>query len=559
MSDTTSNTGAGARAPLLSRFQRNLRLAYSEGRIDCNIEAHFMVRAWTDAATGRRFTDVQCKPNHVLFDMMMPGQLAKCPCLKRACESMWRRNFHGAYTTTAIAPGSYTKGVGPLDAAPKQIASLNYTLKPDEFKFLVGRFPERHFMTLRHGAHDHPIAHTSTRLAAERLMDRLPRGTAQNPLVYVDLHGNPGANERYMLRNPGITIISIVEAVTPKDYTRKVVKWGDRVAADGRVRWICCSLRDIGLGIVEPFGDHKISGFISIHTLYYYDHAEVVRALNRFDCPMYAAHHRYSHPSGSLNNGEMTYVKRQRSSQTIIYQTTTTNGAEYSHPDNSVWFDYDSLTYGDEGIGWDHNLLCDETHFTLIVPVPRVQCEMSEACLCHEGTLPRTRLPLDPGRSAQSLSDIASSNTMVISVGDFKCSAPISSQHVSYFDDMRKHAVGKQRTSAQYKDHISRCKIAAASLTKTGKFSIDAQELDQISRFSFFMDLPDQLQLDSSLFDQHRLRTLAASSLERKGKITHVAATAARTLCEMVLAAAECSTTVKAAVKVGRIAVASFD
>jgi hypothetical protein len=449
--------------------------------------------------------------------------------------------------------------MGAPDAAPKKVYSLRYSLKSDEFKYLVCRFPEWHFVTIQSGAHDHPIAHTSTRIAAERLMDKLPRGTAQDPLVYVDLNGNPGANESYMARNPGILIISVVQAVTPKDYVRMIVKWGNRLNADGTVRWIECSLRDIGLGLCPEVTNVKVAGFISIHTLYYYDHAEVVRVLNRFNCPMYAAQHRFREDAGSLNNGEQVYVKRTRSTQRIVFQTTVLTGAVYDHPDNNVWFEHDSLTYGDEGIGWDLNLLSDDIYYTFIVPVPRVQCEMSISCLTHASTLARTTLPPDAALTAQSQTAVATSNQMVLKIKDTICTAPIQNQHVDFLGEMRKHALGKARTAAQYKDHVSRCKIAAASLSKAGTFKIDAQELDQISRFSFFMDLPDQSQLDRTAFDHHYATIVAAHSLYRDGRIVHIAATGAKLLCDMLLSAAECSTPLKAGVKVGRLVAAQFN
>jgi len=559
MSDTTSVSGATpSTPPRQSRFSRNVRIAYSEGRIDCAIETHFQVRAWIDPTTQRRFTDVERKPLALLYDMMMPGQSAKCQCLKLACELQWRRNFHGAYTTTAIAPGSYTKGIGAIDAQPKKVYSLRYSLKPDDFKYLIGRFPEWHFVTVQPGTHDHPIAHTSTRIAAERLMDKLRRGTVQDPLVYVDLNGNPGANEQYMRRNPGIRIITVVEAVTPKDFVRMIVKWGDAVTADGTVRWVQMSLRDVGLGFCDLLEGLKISGFISIHTLYYYDHAEVVRVLNRFKCPMYAAQHRFKDDHGSLNNGEQVYVKRLTSSQTIVYQTTVATNAMYDHPDNSVWFDHDSLTYGDEGIGWDHNLLSDDTFYTFIVPVPRVQCEMSASCLTHANTLARNKLPVDASMTAQSQQSIATTNTMTLCIGNVVHTAPIASSHVEFLGEMRKHALGKARTAAQYRDHVSRCKIALASLTKNGAIKMDAQQLDQICRFSFFMDLPDQSQLDRLAFDHNYATIVATNALYRDGTIVHIAARGAKLICDMLLSAAECSTPLKAGIKVGRMAVAQF-
>lgn len=539
--------------PRQSRFQRNLSSAVRDGRLSCGVEAHHQTRAWLDQETQRRFTDVERKPLRVLYDMMMPEQTAKCQCLKAACEAQWNRNFHGAYTTTAIAPGSYTKGLDSKSSNPKKVYSVRNTLKPDELKFLAGRFPEWFFVCISNSAHDHPIAHASTRIASERLMDRLPRGTVQDPLVYVDLHGNPGGNESYMARNPGIKIITVVEAVTPKDYIRMAVKWGDERDALGQVRWVRSSIRDI-VAPSSPLADMRIAGFISIHTLYYYDQSEVVRLLSHFRCPLHAAHHRFSAVSGTLNNGEQAYVKRVRGSQTIVYQTNVLTQSMYDHPDNDVWFKYDSLTCGDDGVGWDHNLLCDETYRTMIVYVPRVQCEMSTSCLTHAGTLNRTALPRNPNLTAQSQSDIARTNTVVIRVCDVVCTTPIESNHVAFFGDMRKHALGKARTAAQYSDHVSRCKIQLASREKTTGLSMDAQQLDEIARFSFFIDLPDQYSSNRSLFSAHYATIIAAHALSRDGQVVHVAVRGMHILCNMLLAAADSNGVSKALVKAGRSA-----
>lgn len=535
-----------------SRFQRNLASAVRDGRLSCGVESHHQTRAWTDPATQRRFTDVERKPLRVLYDMMMPEQTAKCACLKAACEAQWNRNFHGAYTTTAIAPGSYTKGLDSRGSAPKKVYSVRYTLKPDELKFLASRFPEWFFVCISSSAHDHPIAHASTRIAAERLLDRMPRGTPEEPKVYVDLHGNPGANASYMLRHPGVRIITVVEAVTPKDYIRMAVKWGDELDAQGRVRWIRSSIRDIGLGNCPGLTGVKIDAFISIHTLYYYDQSEVVRLLALYRCPLHAVQHRFEKPAGTMNNGEQTYVKRMRSTQCIVYQSNVLTGGMYDHPDNNVWFDHDSLTWGEDGIGWDHNLLCDETYRTMIVYVPRVQCEMSVSCLSHSGVLTRTELPPNPNLTAQSQVEIAKTNTVTIRLLGASCTTPIESHHVSFFGDMRKAALGKARTAQQYKDHVSRCKIQLASREKTEKLCMDAQQLDEIARFSFFIDLPDQFTNDKILFDSNYATTIAAHALGRDGQVVTIAVRGMKILCNMLLAAADSTTVTKAAVRAGR-------
>lgn len=524
--------------PRQSRFRRNLAAANADGRLGCSIEAHHREYHWTDPTTQRRFTDVQRKPLYDLYDMMMPQQSAKCPCLKAACEAQWNRNFHGAYTTTAISPGSYTKGLDSAGAVPRKVYSLPYSLKPDVLKYLISRFPEWFFVCRFARAHDHPIAHTSTRIAGERIMDKLVRGTADEPCVYVDLNGNPGANESYMARNPGVKIITIVEAVTPKDYVGMVVKWGPRLNAAGLPRWHMMSVRDIGFNLVGPLVGVKVHGFISIHTTYYYDKAEIATLLRVFDCPMFSAMHRFQGMQGTLNNGEQQFEKRVCGTRTTVYQTNVSTGATYFHPDNSMWFDHDSFTVGPDGVGWDANLLCDETFVFTVVYCPAVQCLMSEKCLAHVGVIRTTELDPDPGHTAQSQAQIAASNEVRVSLCGVSSTVPIASSHVAFFGSMRTAVIGRARNPRQYADHVSRCKIQAADKVKNKGLIIDAQQLDTIARYSFWIDFADQHGADKLMVGQSYAKVIAADALYKDGG-GHVLRNTFSCLAGMVLSAAE--------------------
>lgn len=538
MANPNNHAAPAVNQPREARFARNLRNAFAEGRELCGIPAHFQVRTWQ--VGEQRMVDVERKGLWLLYSNMMPGETAKCPCLKAACEAQWRHNFHGSYTTTAITPGSYTKGIDLKSLTPKKVYSLNCTPNGDALKYLITVFPEWFFVCFRSATHDHPVAHTSTRIAGERLMDARVRGTVMFPKIYVDLNGNPSANERYMARNPGIKIISVVELITPKDHVRRLTKWGSRLDADGYPRWIVASLRDIGLGNCDELQGITIDGFISIHTLYYYDMAEIIRALNRHDCPLFAAHHRFEGGSGTMNNGEQSWVKRERSGEMYIYQTTTKTGSIYNHPDNSKWFDHDSAVYGEDGVGWDHNLLADEIFYTMVVPCPRVQCEMSESCLSHAGTLPRDKLSRSQNVKASSQADISRSNEVVLVVNnDVMCTAPIETHHINFFGEMRKTCIGKARTHAQYIDHVTRCKIRASSLEKSTSFRVDAQQLDEIARFSFFIDFDDQHCQDKVVFTAAHSQIVAANSIGRSGDFVKIAVKGMHVLLQALLSVSD--------------------
>jgi len=540
-----------------SRFQRNLKAAVADGRLSCGIEAHNRVHHWVDQATQRRFTDVERKPLRELYDNMMPDQVAKCPCLKQACEAQWNRNFHLAYTTTAIAPGSYKKGIDAGSSIPKKVYSLRCSPKPDKMKFLISRFPEWYFVVLTPKAHDHPVAHTSTKIIGGRMLDELRRGTAADPLVYVDLYGNPGANESYMARNPGILIITIVEAITPKDYIRKMVKWGPEFNAQGVPRWYNYHIRDLALHMPAFMTAHKISGFLSIHTIYYFDKTEIVRLLAAYQCPLHAAQHRFQGASGSLNDGEQTWVKRERASTTEIFQTNVTTGAVYDHPDNSFWFEHDSMTSDEDGVAWDANLLCDETYIFLIVHCPRVQCEMSTKCLTHKGVIKGQHVDRNPSRMAQTQDQIALENEVRVTLCGVDTKAPIETHHVAFFGKMRKTAIGKKRTSLQLADHITRCKIAAASMEKSG-FEIDAQQLDDIANMSFMIDYSDQLGADAIMFGNNFAGVITSDSLYSSTG-TCVLRRTGNILMKMVIAAVDASTPTKMLVSSARAGIAEFN
>jgi len=520
MSSTTGTVGPyvppGAR---VSRFQRNLRTACAEGRIDCSVEAHHRERHWIDPPSGRRFSDVERKPLRTLYDMMMPGTTAKCACLKLACEAQWNRSFHGSYTTVAIQPGSYTKGLDNLSVVPKKIYSLRFTLKPDVYKFLVARFPEWYFVSRFAGSHDHPIAHVSTRIAGERLLDSLPRGTAAAPKTYVDMHGNPGSNEAYMARpgNDNIRILTMVECITPKDHIRKVVKWGPQFDAAGLARWHEFSIRDAGLNISGPFVGMHIDGFVSIHTAYYYDNAEIIRLLTTFRCPMYMAMHRFEHKSGVMNNGEQRYDKRVTASRNWVYQTNVLSGLVYDHPDNSVWYDHDSFDDGVHGVAWDANLLCDETFRFVASYCPAAQCRMSSRALQHAGVIANLVLPTSSHHTAPSQGAVAAANSVSLSMGGVTSTMPLRTELVDFFGEMRVAMVGRARTARQYSDHVSRCKVARSSVLQNKSTRMDAQELGDIALFSFYIDFCDQLATDNHMFGANYAKVLLADSLYRNG------------------------------------------
>lgn len=536
------------RALRSSKFQRDLQQAYATGRYDCKLEVHFKTRRFASPTDpNRMYTDVERQQSSIIFDLMMPGQTAKCQCERIACQDQWPLNFHGMYTTQAIAPGSYTKGLDNGNSTPRKVCSLNYSMKRDDFKFLADRFPEWFFVTRFAGAHDHPIAHATAKLAAERLFDKLPRGSRSQPKVYVDLHGNPGACEAYMRRNPGIVLICVVECITPKDHVRRGVKWGPEFVGNQR-RWVSCSIRDLGLGNVPFFLDFHVDGFVSHHTSYYYDNSEIARLLDRYRCNLYAAVHRFAERSGTRNNGEQKWETRVKGHQDIIYQTNVLTGETYDHPNNNHWFENDSFTWNAHGIAWTSNLLCDETFLITIVYCSAVQCRISTRCMDHVGVLTNDRLPQSDNLSAVTQEEIARTNRVEISICGVKSAMPIRSQLVGFFGDMRRAAVGRSRTPSKYEDHIARCQIACKGVMRTHNITLDAQELSEIALFSYFIDFEDQCTNNKETIGLSYAKAIANDRLFKEGQ-GYVLRSSVNVLADMLLAARDSKNLTQAVVR----------
>jgi len=482
--------------------------------------------------------------------LMSPGK-ARCSCEKNACRWAWTGNWNykGMYQTEYVPAGVEEKGIGKvLPGFPaKKIYPLRYSLKPDEFELLARRFPEWQFIGAHGGSHDHPVAHTSTRLASERLMDSLPRGTVENPKIYLDLNGNPSANEAYMARTPGIKIVTFVELITPKDYIRKNTKWGPQFAPNGEARWVNWAVRDIPRDFADV-GD-TIDGIISIHTAYYYDPQEIINLLAWAPrANFHALMHKFDGHNGHLNNNEQSWVKKPRGAQMIITQTNVASGEAYEHPDNSWWFSHDSFACDFDAMGWTTNLMCDETFRITATHCPAIQARMSTSCYQIKPLMPVA--PHSTAR-AQTQAQIAATQVVEVSLYGAVTKMPIVPDLVPFFGDMRRTVINRPRTAKQYQDHVSRCKVSAKSVMTSTKVSVDAQQLSDIARFSFFIDYEDQYGSDKHMFDQSYATTLMADPLYKQGSGMIMSGTLSM-LCDILMGAAEAKDMKMAVIKGAR-------
>jgi hypothetical protein len=547
MSDSSSNSGdsqatsassvSSRRSGGKTKFERDVEAALRKGASECKNLLHWEVKHIADPTGGNSWTDAGIKSPRDILRLMSPGK-AKCSCEKSACRWAWTGNWNhkGMYQTEYVPEGLEQKGIGEVTPgfAAKKMFPLNYGLTPEEFKFLNGRFSEWFFVSTSSGSHDHPVAHTSTKIASRRLLDSLEKGTVADPKVYIDLHGNPYANEAYMARNPGIVIITFVELVTPKDYVRAATKWGPQFAADGTRRYWTTYIRDIprdhaNWGVI-------IDGFISIHTTYYYNADEIINLLSWApQSKWHALMHRFDGHAGSLNMGEQRWVKSPSGSQNLVTQTNVKSGEAYQHPDNSWWFNHDSTAVNDDGMAWTTNLACDETFKITATYCPAVACKMSAKCV---QIAPLMKALVHTTAKAMTQDQIATGNRVTITLYGATSSMDIDPVHVPFFGEMRSTCISKSRNAKNYQDHVSRCKIRAKSLMSTSKVQLDAQQLSDIARFSFFIDFEDQYGADKSMFDSNYANVLCADPMYKNGSGAIMSGTLSL-LTDMLMGAAE--------------------
>jgi len=505
-----------------TKFERDIDAAVNRGVSSCRNVMHWRTFAFADPYDGtHKWTDVEVKEPRQILKLMPPGP-AKCLCERTACQWAWTGNWNhkGMFTTQWVLEGVEQKGIPTTKEkdkeqaryGAKQVWPMYHSVSEAEMKILIQRFPEWHFISVNSSTHDHPIAHYSTKIASERLMSKLPRGTPAAPKVYIDLNGNPPANAAFMRRNPGITIITLVECITPKDFINRATKWGPMIDERGNRLWYDdVHVRDVPRELAE-FGD-VISGFVSLHTAYYYDPKEVAALLDWAPGSVfYASMHRFDGMSGTINNKEQSWSKHPTSFGMRISQRNVKTGEEYEHPDNAWWYNHDSRTCEDISFGWTMGELCEETYFFMAVGVPTVQARMSSKCYDN-------RMPVKPTSTgtAQSKQAMLLRREVEVSMYGAKVVAPIDPSHVDLFDKVRTSLIAKSRGPKQYEDHVSRCKVAASGMMADNGVAIEAQQLADLARLSFMIDFEDNYSHDSTMFSASYAKRVQSDHLYKQG------------------------------------------
>jgi len=299
----------------------------------------------------------------------------------------------------------------------------------------------------------------------------------------------------------------------------------------------------------HPTWGQIVDGFISIHTAYYYDAGEMIALLDwARSAKLYALMHRFEGHSGVLNMGEQKWAKMPNGGQTLVTQTNVKSGEAYQHPDNSWWFNHDAHAAGDGGMAWTMNLSCDETFKFTVTYCPAIACKMSTKCVQIAPLMPVLK---HTTATAMTQDDIARANRVSLSLYGATSSMDIDPTLVPFFGEMRTTCINKSRNAKNYQDHVSRCKIRAKSLMTTESIDIDAQQLSDVARFSFFIDFEDQYGADKTMFDQAYAKVLMADPLYKQGSGVMMTGTLSM-LTDMLMAAADAKDVKMGVVKAAR-------
>jgi len=305
---------------------------------------------------------------------------------------------------------------------------------------------------------------------------------------------------------------------TARDEIRRVKKWGPQEG------WHDLWDREIGAegSSIDPEMFQSVDVITSVHTLYYYSRSEILKLLKRGsrNLLMEAVVHKFggnNAAQGELNNGEQTWTRKFESDGRItIQQPNVETGQNYSHPDNSWLFNGSEWREGEWVLGWDINKFTDECYFVTLKawhspmgPVSYVKCAgcgndkpVLEALVTPPDTpqLDAVRPALTVTNSAEWLSRYS---TAVVKTGDRYLEFTIAQHLHSVFTNARSRLLNKPRTMEAYKSHSSLIQVQVKRLDTSRGLTTSYEEVADLTRASFWMDLDDQLHLDTDLFNDH--------------------------------------------------------
>jgi hypothetical protein len=426
---------------------------------------------------------------------MEPYKKAKCQCERDACKWSWKQNHPGQLQQEFVCDGAFVKGVGKYDPLypGKRVMPTPFRLNEAEHKELVKRFPDWIFVQTSSSGHDHPVSHCTTMIATYELVKSLPAGSAHNPARYLDLHGNPRSNAR--VSGPTKQIKTVVNLECPKDYIRQRTKWGPEFTGTTRNYYVS-ALRDLARD--QPALLAETDQLLSIHTLYYYERAELAQTLAASKGKvLHAIMHRHEGKDGKLNLGELEWAKEPRGDTFDVKQTNKLTGESYVHPDSEPWFVQngfwtphksmeDAITAGNklDSLAWTSNLVCEGTYRLTITVVPaKVATTDHVAAFVSK----ETRAPTNSRRHIDATGEVH-----FVLRGEKRMVA-IRREHRDFFDLCRKRMLNKPRDTDGFKSHTAFATVKGNSIMSDTKVAMDAHELRDIILGSFWVDFESDL------------------------------------------------------------------
>jgi hypothetical protein len=490
MSKSESQKRTGAKDE--SYLQRSVRIAYQKGDIKCRLPDHFtMIKK-----EGEQFKTCSRLPLMTLLSLMQPFTDAKCDCERKACEQAWTSSSPGCFQTEWVNPGAYRKGIKlgsefNRDMPAKRVFPLRFALSQAETKTMHERYPQWIFVSVGSDNHDHPVAHACTQINTFLTLEGLKAGR------YLDLHGNPTSNERFNgLRGQKkrVTIDTVVQLATAKDYIRKATKWGPAVSDKGVTRYIESDIRDLPSKHAAQMALYD--GLLSFHTLYYYrEMGQLAKLLNSTKGKILTAIiHKFDGTKGNLNKGEQEWVKEVKSGIPTITQTNVHTGETYEHPSPDIWFNskaWAPMFIEDEdldapALAWTMNRQCDDSYIVTIVAVPKRAAILDPTCALDLHDVVAVNRP-----KTNSPQVVKERQTVVFDLHGEKIETVVEPSHFKLFDEMRKRAnLLTRRDEKAFKSFGALWLVRSKSLMVAESIEIDSEQLANLIIASYWVDAP---------------------------------------------------------------------
>jgi hypothetical protein len=506
--ESSASSSPAPAKPFASSLQKDVTLRFGRGEFNCSNGDHYKLIH----PKGHQYPHAIPKGHASILSMMEPYKKASCACERAALSVASSRNYTGMLQNQWVMRGADHIGVGKMDQTrpAKRVMGLGYSLSDSEFAFLHKRHPDWIFIVLVANGHDHPIAHTSTKVCMFNLMLGLRKGTDEKPRKVLDLYGNPGMNEQFNNRESAVKITTNCFAWTPKDFGRRIQKWGEPVV-DGTRRYYECDLRTLE-GLDDVVDCPRLEDFdevVACHSLYYYTPDNICSLVNKSGKPLTAIMHKFEpgRKAGTFCDGELSWERFDQDGERRIAQTTVRTGIRYTHYDNqwvnesTIWAHSGSelaemgerkrLGRDGKAMAWDIREFNDETMSVMFYPIPAACYNMAvdQGERCTTGT---ASAPIPQGAKKKSAAVKATGVAeVVIGTKTIKYEIPALANKV--FEDGRVRMADKPRTPSQFRDHSAWVKREIKGPMKSSGGLITADCVSDVTHASFWMDLASDM------------------------------------------------------------------